>query len=234
MLLVSDDEIIEEESISGIAPISPAVEKEIAHALSRWFPNGSQWDYWLYKASMITGTPILANLPNYYLNSLSLETTEKFLFHLRNWRWDHSNSYDPLWSQHRMSVKRIWANIVLNKAEPPERWSSKILKQFGLILIGATPDELLRLPPDARHFHDFKLLLDRNWNSLQARAIFDVKFSSLDELGEHELSSAKNLVPYLLPRQIQQFSYNVTDFSYVKINSGISLPTEKQVSINNC
>ncbi|KAK6637741.1 hypothetical protein RUM44_008163 [Polyplax serrata] len=227
-LLVNDDEI-NEDTIREIAPISPAVEKEIAHALSRWFPRGSQWEYWLYKASMITGTPVLASLPNYFLNSLSLEMTEKFLFHLRNWRWDNWKLYDPTWDQHSRSVKRIWGSIVLNKTEPPNKWSPKILKQFGFFLTGASPDELSQLSTDLRISHDFKVLLDMNWNALQARAVFDVGFSTRTELGESALNSVKKLIMYLLPRQIQQFTYNATNFGHMKLNAGISIPTGKQL-----
>lgn len=225
---MNDDEI-NEDTIREIAPISPAVEKEIAHALSRWFPRGSQWEYWLYKASMITGTPVLASLPNYFLNSLSLEMTEKFLFHLRNWRWDNWKLYDPTWDQHSRSVKRIWGSIVLNKTEPPNKWSPKILKQFGFFLTGASPDELSQLSTDLRISHDFKVLLDMNWNALQARAVFDVGFSTRTELGESALNSVKKLIMYLLPRQIQQFTYNATNFGHMKLNAGISIPTGKQV-----
>lgn len=228
MLLVSEDEVIEEQSLRDIAPISPAVEKEIARALSKWFSKGSQWEYWLFRASMMTGSPVLANLPNYFLNSLSLEETERFLFHLRNWRWDDWTSYN-YWSQHGMSVKRIWSYIVLTKAEPPSRWTPKIVKLLGSFLIGATPDELSQLSTDLRISQDFKLLLDLNWNSLQARAVFDVGYSGTTDLNENVLNNVKNIVLYLLPRQIQQFSYNATDFEYLKDTTGMSLPTEKQV-----
>lgn len=223
-------ETSEDESSRMVALISPAVEKEIAHAISRWFPKGSQWDFWLYRDSMITGSPMLASLPNYFLNSLTLETTEKFLFHIRNWRRDTQEFYDPSWSQHSMSVKRIWASLVLNKAEPPSKWTPKTLKQFGVFLIGATPDEISRLSTDLRISQDFQLLLDLNWNLLQARAIFDVGFSGRTDLTEDDLKMVKNVIVNLLPRQIQQFSYNVTNFNYLRINNGISIPTGKQVS----
>ncbi|KAL0272466.1 UNVERIFIED_CONTAM: hypothetical protein PYX00_005424 [Menopon gallinae] len=218
--------------------ISPAVEEEVGIALSKWFPNGSHWQFWLFQKSMMSGTPILANLPNYFLENLPLKTTEKFLYHLRNWRWDRNypSVYDDfsssasLWTRHTMAIRRVWAHVVLTKAEEPGRWSSRMLNQLGFLLTGATPDELKNLPTSLRFSQNSHILLQLDWSPLQARSVFDVLYSDLNELNGNDLNNLKNMVVNLLPRQLQQFSENATNFEPImKSDDKISLATKKQM-----
>lgn len=239
-VLQSDYDHYEDDApLLDIPFISPAVEEEVGTALSKWFPNGSHWQFWLFKKSMMSGTPILANLPNYFLESLPLKTTEKFLYHLRNWRWDRNypsvhddySSSASLWTRHTMAIRRIWAHVVLTKAEEPGRWSSRMLNQLGFLLTGATPDELKNLPASLRFSPNSHILLQLDWSPLQARSVFDVLYSDLNELNGNDLNNLKNMVVNLLPRQLQQFSENATNFEPImKSDDKISLATKKQVT----
>lgn len=218
------------------------MEEEIGIILVRIFPDGSKWDFQLFRDTMLAGSPLLANLPNYFIENLSLGSTEKFLYHIRNWREDEdnpSNSEDSsssiLWNDHKASVKRIWAHIALAKAEPPSQWSPKILRQLGFLLMGATYDELKELPTNLRMSHDLKMIsnfLRYNWDKIQAKAVFDLFYSDMNDLEEKELRMVRELLVKLLPRQIKQFNLNVTDFGFIaKEDAKISLASEKQVKI---
>lgn len=217
--------------------LSPASEKVIARSLPDWFSSSNQWTHHLMELTMRAGTPLMAHLPNHFLRSVPHQEFEKFLFHIRNWRWDANSPYgyglsptSSHWSDLSADVQRIWAHLTLNKSNPPNKWTPKILRQLGFMLTGATEDELGHLPKDLRISNNIRSLLNLPWSMLQARAIFDVFYSESNDLSEEDIQNVKHLVPSLLPRQIQQFSVNATDFSFIaKHENRMSLVVEKQV-----